>query len=156
MKSKATTSVPLPVRSLLKKLGEDISDARKRRRISTATMAERVRISRPTLLRLERGDAKVSLGIFATVLFVLGLHNRLADLADAAHDRMGLDLQSETLPKRIYGSRKRRLVVETTHEPRNRSNESSREYVKSGTTLAKRPRGRRSFSSREPLFHPTV
>jgi hypothetical protein len=34
---------------------------------------------------------------------------------------MGLDLQSESLPKRIYGSRKRPLVVEATHEPRNRS-----------------------------------
>ena len=63
MKSKATSSIPLPVRSALKKLGGDIADARKRRRISTATMAERVRASRPTLLRLERGDANVSIGI---------------------------------------------------------------------------------------------
>jgi transcriptional regulator with XRE-family HTH domain len=118
MKSKATISLPLPVRGLLKKLGEDISDARKRRRISTATMAERARISRPTLLRLERGDASVSLGIFATVLFILDLHQRMADLADAAHDRLGLDLQSETLPKRIYVPRGKRLARENTHESR--------------------------------------
>ena len=84
-------------------------------------MAERVRISRPTLLRVERGDAKVSLGIFATVLFVLGLHNRLADLVDASHDRVGLDLQSESLPKRIYSPRKKNPVIETANEPRSRS-----------------------------------
>jgi transcriptional regulator with XRE-family HTH domain len=118
MKSKAITTIPLPVRAILKNLGEDMADARKRRRISTATMAARARISRPTLLRLERGDASVSLGIFATVLFILGLHDRLADLADAAHDRLGLDLQTESLPKRIYGPRKNRVVTEKTHEPR--------------------------------------
>src|SRR6266404_4784122 len=103
MKSKALISIPLTVRGILKKLGEDISDARKRRRISTAAMAERARVSRPTLFRLEQGDPNVSLGIFATVLFILGMRDRLADLVDAAHDRLGLDLQSEALPKRIYG-----------------------------------------------------
>ena len=99
------TSLPLPVVRVLKKLGEDIADARKRRRISTATMAERARISRPTLVRLERGDSNVSLGIFSTVLFVLGMHERLAELADAAQDRLGMDLESELLPKRICGPR---------------------------------------------------
>jgi transcriptional regulator with XRE-family HTH domain len=112
MKSKSITSIPMPVRAALRKLGADIADARKRRRISTATMAERARISRPTLVRLERGDAHVSVGIFATVLFVLGMEDRLADLADAAHDRTGLDLQAESLPKRISGPRKKRVVTE--------------------------------------------
>jgi transcriptional regulator with XRE-family HTH domain len=108
MKSKAISSIPLPVRSALKKLGGDVGDARKRRRISTATMAERARISRPTLVRLERGDANVSLGIFATVLYVLGLHDRLADVADASRDRVGLELETESLPKRISGPREKR------------------------------------------------
>jgi transcriptional regulator with XRE-family HTH domain len=112
MKSKATMSLPLPLRGLLKKLGADLADARKRRRIATATMAERARVSRPTLARLERGDATVSLGIFATVLFVLGMQDRLADLVDAAQDRLGLDLQTELLPKRIYGPRKKRAIPE--------------------------------------------
>ncbi|SPE58481.1 conserved hypothetical protein [Verrucomicrobia bacterium] len=115
MKSKAISTIPLPVRSALKKLGEDMADARKRRRISTATMAERARISRPTLLRLEHGDANVSVGIFAIVLFVLGMHERLADLADASHDRVGLDLETESLPKRIAGPRKKRHA--SPHEP---------------------------------------
>ena len=114
MKSKAISSIPLPVRAALKKMGGDIADARKRRRISTATMAERARISRPTLVRLERGDGNVSVGIFATVLFVLGMEERLADLADARHDRTGLDLEAESLPKRISGPRKRRITTGTS------------------------------------------
>jgi transcriptional regulator with XRE-family HTH domain len=121
MKSKSLASVPLPVRGLLKKLGGDIADARKRRRISTITMCARTRVSRPTLRRIERGDPKVSFGIVATVLFVLGLHNRLSDLADASQDRLGLDLESEKLPQRIYGPRKRRdapaNISRGTHEP---------------------------------------
>jgi transcriptional regulator with XRE-family HTH domain len=108
MQSKSLASIPMPVRGLLKKLGEDIAEARKRRRISTTTMSERARVSRPTLRRIEHGDPKVSFGIVATVLFVLGLHSRLSDLADASQDRLGLDLQSEALPQRIYGQRKRR------------------------------------------------
>jgi transcriptional regulator with XRE-family HTH domain len=112
MKSKATSVLPLPLRGIFRKLGEDLADARKRRRISTATMAERARISRPTLARLERGDPNVSLGIFATVLFILGLHDRLGDLADVSQDRLGLDLQAESLPKRICGPRKGRGNVQ--------------------------------------------
>jgi hypothetical protein len=57
---------------------------------------------------LEHGDAGVSLGIFATVLFILGMQDRLGDLADAAHDRVGLELQAESLPRRIYGPRRKR------------------------------------------------
>ncbi|MEG2237717.1 MAG: hypothetical protein RRY13_08695, partial [Akkermansia sp.] len=62
-----------PVKAALKKLGADISDARKRRRIPTILMAERSFISRATLGRLEKGDPSVSLGNYAAVLFVLGL-----------------------------------------------------------------------------------
>ena len=45
-------------------------------------MAERAFITRATLLKAERGDPAVSLGIYATILFILGMTNRLADLAD--------------------------------------------------------------------------
>ncbi len=108
MESRSSSSLPLPVRRSLKKLGADLADARKRRRIATATMAQRAMISRTTLVKLERGDPGVSIGIYATVLFVLGMTERIADLADASHDQTGLDLESEKLPKRISSSRKKR------------------------------------------------
>jgi transcriptional regulator with XRE-family HTH domain len=102
----SSKTLPFPVRRALKKLGSDLGDARKRRRISTTTMAERAMISRTTLVKVENGDPGVSLGIFATVLFVLGMTERLADIADASHDRIGLHLESEKLPKRISSTRK--------------------------------------------------
>jgi hypothetical protein len=96
-----STRLPLPVRRILHKLGGDIRDARLRRRIPTKIMAERASISRTTLNKVENGDPGVSLGIYATVLFVLGLHDRLGELADIRTDRVGLELEEENLPQRI-------------------------------------------------------
>jgi transcriptional regulator with XRE-family HTH domain len=93
--------LPLPVRRALRKLGGDIRDARLRRRIPTKLMAERASISRTTLNKVEKGEPGVSLGIYATVLFVLGLHDRLTDLADVKKDTVGLELEAEKLPQRI-------------------------------------------------------
>lgn len=96
-----TPPLPLPVQRAMKKLGADIRDARKRRRIKTAVMADRLQVSRPTLRRLERGDPGVGMGTYATALYVLGLADRLVDLADIAHDPIGQQLASDSLPKRI-------------------------------------------------------
>ena len=93
--------LPVPVGRALRKLGSDIRDARLRRRIPVAVAAERASIGRSTLSRMEKGDPTVGMGIYATVLFVLGLVDRIADLADARSDATGLRLEEEHLPKRI-------------------------------------------------------
>lgn len=93
--------MPLSVKRGLAKLGEDIKSARIRRRITTTLMAERAFISRPTLLKVENGDPSVSIGIYATVMFVLGLAPRLAELADVRSDEVGLQLDEERLPQRV-------------------------------------------------------
>jgi len=93
--------VPIPVVRILRKLGQDIRNARRRRRIPVAVLAERASISRMTLHKLEKGDSGVALGTFATVLFALGMGDRLSDLADVRHDAVGLELEEERLPKRI-------------------------------------------------------
>jgi len=58
----------IPVRSALRKLGTDIRDARRRRRIQTALMAERAMISRMTLNKIEKGDPSVSIAHYAGTL----------------------------------------------------------------------------------------
>jgi len=97
-------ALPIPVKRVLRKLGKDIRDARRRRRIPVAVMAERASVSRMTLSRVEKGEPGVSLGIYATVLFVLGMAERLADLADPRSDIVGLELEEERLPQRIRRS----------------------------------------------------
>ena len=64
-------------------------------------MAERASITRATLHKVEQGDAGVSMGIYATVLYVLGMLDRLSVVAAVAHDQVGMDLETERLPERI-------------------------------------------------------
>lgn len=99
--SRKSATLPVPVRRALRKLGGDIRDARLRRRVPVAVAAERASIGRSTLNRVEKGDPSVALGSYATVLFILGLVDRMADVADARHDATGLRLDEERLPKRI-------------------------------------------------------
>jgi len=109
MKKKPRLStLPLPVTRALRKLGHDIKDARRRRRIPMAIVAQRASISKPTLIKVERGDPGVSIGSYATVLFVMGMADRLSDLIDPKNDPVGLQLEEEHLPQRIRGKRKRK------------------------------------------------
>lgn len=103
---KSWKMLPLPVVRALRKLGHDLRDARRRRRIPVAIASERASISRMTLLKIEKGEPGVAMGSYATILFVLGLTDRLADLADAKNDPVGLALAEEHLPQRIRRSRK--------------------------------------------------
>ena len=98
-------TLPIPVTRALRKLGHDIKDARRRRRLPMSIVTQRASISEPTLIRIERGDSKVAIGSYATVLFVLGMTERLADLVDSKNDPVGLRLEEENLPKRIHGPR---------------------------------------------------
>lgn len=109
-KSQTSPTVPMPVLRALRKLGADIRDARRRRRIPVSILAERASISRTTLNRIEKGDPSASLGNYATVLFALGMIDRLADVADPRHDTVGRELEEEHLPQRIRLSRRQNPI----------------------------------------------
>lgn len=99
MKNRA--HLPIPVIKVLRKLGQDINDARRRRRITIELMAERANLSRATIGKIEKGDPTTSMGGYAAVLFVLGMQERLNDLVDSVHDLIGRRLEDEKLPQRI-------------------------------------------------------
>jgi hypothetical protein len=69
-------------------------------------------VSRTTLHKVEKGDPHVSVGIYTTVLFALGMADRVADLADPRHDTVGLSLEEENLPQRIRLPRRQRPSTE--------------------------------------------
>ena len=106
--SRSSVLLPIPVKRALHKLGHDLRDARRRRRIPVAIAAQRASISRMTLLKIEKGDPGVALGLYATVLFVMGMTDRLAELADPKYDSVGLQLEEEHLPQRIWASGRRK------------------------------------------------
>lgn len=93
---------PAAVRRALRKLGADIRDARRRRRLPMAVVAERAFTSRSTLQKIEAGDTNVSIGIYAAVLQALGLLEGLSQVADIGNDSVGQALASADLPKHIH------------------------------------------------------
>src|SRR5882757_7028147 len=95
------SALPLPVRRALGRLGTDLGLARRRRRISTQSMAERLQVSTATLRRLERGDPSLAIGTLAKALLVLNALDRFSGLLDTGTDDLGLQLMDEALPKRI-------------------------------------------------------
>lgn len=93
---------PAAVRRALHKLGSDIHDARRRRRLPMAVVAERAFTSRSTLQKVEAGDTNVGIGIYAGVLQALGLLDGLSQIADIVNDPVGQALASAELPKHIH------------------------------------------------------
>ena len=110
--ARTTPPLPLPVKRALKKLGEDIRDARIRRRIPAALLAQRAMTSHVTMIKVERGDPAVSVGVYANILFTLGLIGRLGEVADPAFDEVGQTLDDRRLPKRARQPAKKRTVAE--------------------------------------------
>ena len=93
--------IPIPVERAIKKLGSDISLARRRRHISQASLAERMNASLSTVRRMEKGDVRVPIHFFARALHIFGEIQALEQLLDTPNDEIGLMLMDEQLPKRV-------------------------------------------------------
>jgi transcriptional regulator with XRE-family HTH domain len=93
--------LPAPVERAIRKLGADVSLARRRRHISQASLAERMGASLSTVRRMESGDVRVPIHFFARALFVFGELRALEQLLDTSSDEIGLTLMDERLPKRV-------------------------------------------------------
>lgn len=89
--SPALDALPPAVQAALRSLGEHLALARVRRRESQRAWAQRLGVSVPTLIRLEKGDPGVSAGIYATALWLIGRVSELPALADPQADRGALE-----------------------------------------------------------------
>lgn len=92
---KKTVTLSPTLDSILLSIGENIKLARLRRKITTSMLAERAGISRPTLANVEKGESTVSMGVYASVLFCLGLEKDLLLLA--GDDPLGRRMQDAEL-----------------------------------------------------------
>ena len=107
--AKSFQQLPSPVELALRELGSAIRIARLRRRQSAQDFASRLGVSLPTLRKLERGDPGVVVATFVCALWLLGLLNRLRDLARPESDVLGNLIDVTRLPQRIRKPRRGEL-----------------------------------------------
>ncbi|MEJ0035152.1 MAG: helix-turn-helix transcriptional regulator [Gammaproteobacteria bacterium] len=101
----ALLSMPPAAAAALRSLGENLAVARVRRRESQRAWARRLGVSVPTLIRMERGDPGVGVGIYATALWLMGRVNALPDVAAPAEDQGALESDvREALKRRAVRS----------------------------------------------------
>lgn len=97
---KALQALPPAAARALHSLGENLAIARVRRRESQRAWAQRLGISVPTLIRMERGDPGVSAGIYVTALWLMGRVNALPAVAAPAEDKGALESDVRSALKR--------------------------------------------------------
>lgn len=87
----ALKTLPPAASAALRMLGADLATARKRRKQPLRAWAARLDVSVPTLMKMEKGDAAVSIGVYATALWVISRHEALAAVADPKEDKAALE-----------------------------------------------------------------
>lgn len=89
--SGAINTLPAAALKSLRDLGADLALGRLRRKESLKTWAVRMNISVPTLMRMEKGEPSVAIGVYATSLWILGRSRSLAELAHPQGDLGALE-----------------------------------------------------------------
>ena len=110
--SVATVQLPASAAKALKDLGDNLSLARQRRQESLRTWASRMAVSVPTLMRMEKGDPSVGMGVYATALWLMGRHSALPEVAAPALDLNALEQDIAAVRQRARRlSRKPELLL---------------------------------------------
>jgi len=92
--------LPVEAASALGRLGEHLALARLRRMESQRQWAKRIGVSVPTLIRMERGDSGVGIGIYATALWMIGRVAALAEIAEPSKDLAALESDLRAVVRR--------------------------------------------------------
>jgi transcriptional regulator with XRE-family HTH domain len=95
----------MPVDRALRGLGQDISAARRLRRLSQEDLAQRIGTSLSTVRRMEDGSPGTALHTFLRALHVLGRLDAMVKAMAMENDALGMDLVREQLPQRVRTSR---------------------------------------------------
>jgi transcriptional regulator with XRE-family HTH domain len=97
---------PLFVERALRRVGQNLALARRRRHLSQEALAERIGASVNTVRRMEDGHPGTALQHVARALQVFGELDQFENLMDTAQDSLGLALMDEKLPQRIRTPRR--------------------------------------------------
>ena len=98
-------SAPAAVAEVIRTLGANIATARMRRRLPLEDLARKAGISKETATRVEAGRVTTSIGAYAAMLWAMGLHHSLAEVAGPDTDREGQTLAAARLGQRARPER---------------------------------------------------
>lgn len=102
--SGAQVALPRPVERALRTLGQDISAARRMRRLNQGELAQRIGASLSTVRRMEDGYPGTALHTFLRTLHVLGRLDAMVKVLALENDDLGMELMREQLPQRVRSS----------------------------------------------------
>ena len=103
-----SSPIPIPVERALRRVGQNLALARRRRHLSQEALAERIGASVNTVRRMEDGHPGTALQHLARALQVFGELDTFEKLMDTAQDSVGLTLMDEMLPQRVRTPRRTR------------------------------------------------
>lgn len=84
-------TLPPVAANALRRLGQNIAIARVRRNEPQRIWAQRIGVSIPTYLRLEKGDPAVSMAAYASALWLMGRIDSLPEIAAPEKDLGALE-----------------------------------------------------------------
>lgn len=104
----------------MRKLGTYLATARKRRKQPLRAWAARLEVSVPTLMKMEKGNAVVSIGVYATALWLVSRHEALADVADPKVEKAALETISPWLRNEVAERQQTMFEPVATYAPQDR------------------------------------
>ncbi|ASI68659.1 hypothetical protein BA022_08955 [Diaphorobacter nitroreducens] len=94
-------TAPFAVRDGAQRIGERLTLARKRRRLTLRDVAAKAGISYDTARAVEAGNLQTGLGAYLAMLWAMGLESEIQAFADPERDEEGKQLEITRLPQRI-------------------------------------------------------
>lgn len=93
-------TLPQPAIEALCQLGDNLKVARLKREITLQEWAKRMNVSIPTLVRMERGDPSVGVGVYVTAMWLVDALESLKNTASPESDKVAITLETHRARKR--------------------------------------------------------
>jgi len=94
-------TAPFAVKDGARRIGERLTMARKRRRLTLRELASKAGISYDTARAVEAGNLQTGLGAYLAMLWAMGLESEMQAFADPERDEEGKQLELTRLPQRV-------------------------------------------------------
>jgi transcriptional regulator with XRE-family HTH domain len=91
-KNKLTETPPYAIEQTLKRLGANLRTARLRRNLTIQDVAQKIGTGPRVIANAEKGKLSAGIGVYAALLWALGLLKQLDEVADPTKDQEGLAL----------------------------------------------------------------